>query len=614
MKTLKGKITLIYVFLIFIIGLIGAISSYNIYKLSKSIDGLMTDNYKSIDASNNMSKAIEVQDRSILLYVESQKKEAIDSFFNGNNEFYNWFEIGKNNITEPGEKDAINKINNDYNKFIKLFSELQDKQNSYNSDIGIQFYNQTVTPAVAELKKDLSELTLLNEKAMFNGRNNVKSSAEKSLYIVLLFSAITAFIGLIVSIFYTNKFLKPIYLLTETIKTVKEGEIYKQAPIIYDDETGVLAREFNSMTSRLYEFEKSTMGNLLTEKNKSVAIVKSISDPLIVLDENYKIVLLNNSFETLFKIDENGVLRKHFLEVIKNIDLYDHILYVINNNVNNNEKVISVDVEGKENYFNTTVTAVRNKEEKIKSVVVLLKNITEFKNLEKIRTDFIATISHEFKTPLTSIMMGVGLMLEKNVGTINDKQNKIMFTIKEEVEKLTELVTNLLRLSRIQSDRAIFDIKPCSITDIADKCFESYYNIAQSKGINLCNNVKGKYPLINVDAEKISWVLNNLLSNALQSTASEGKIIIGAFVEDDILNTYVKDTGKGIPEEYQEKIFERFVKFNNYVSEFESSGLGLSIAREIVEAHGGKISCKSKLGEGSTFTFTLPTVKKSNIS
>lgn len=605
-KTLKGKMAAIYILLILIITMIGSISSYNIYRLEKSIDGLMTDNYKSIDAANNMNHVIETQEKAILQYIQFQKKSAVDLFYNNNDEFYKWFSIEKNNITEAGETEIVNRINNDYINFIKLFSQLQEYQNSHTNEETMEFYNATVTEQVNQIEKDLRTLTALNEKAMFNGKDFVKVNAEKSLYFILAISAIAAAFGLIISMFYTNKSLKPVYLLTETIKTVKEGEIYKQAPVINEDEIGILAHEFNSMTKRLHEFEQSTLGNLLTEKNKSVAIVKSISDPLIVLDENYKIVLLNDSCEDLFDIREEKVLKKHFLETIRIVELYDNIFNIINNKINDNEKIIKLEIKDKTYYFNTVVTAVKDKSDKINSVVVLLKNVTEFKELENIRNDFFATISHEFKTPLTSIMMGVGLMLEKNLGLLNDKQKEILDTIKEEAQKLTELVSNLLKISKIQSDRTIFDIKPCSIIGIIENSIANYNDQAHNNDVKLYNNTEEELPRVIADGEKITWVINNLVSNALKYTDAGDEIIVGAYIDGKEMKVYVKDTGRGIPKEYQEKVFDRFVKSNKYSSEFISAGLGLSIAKEIVEAHGGTISCTSKIDEGSVFAFTLP--------
>jgi len=605
-KTLKGKMIAINVFLILVIILVGLVASFNVYKLSGKIDGLITNNYKSIDAVNNMNNSIDAQDKAILQYIEFQKKSSIDNIYNGNKEFYKWLNIQQNNITEVGEKGISENIDAEYLMFVKSFSKLQDYEKDHTNNETLQFYDSNVSPRVDKVKKALASLSSINQEAMFSKRNDTKLNAQRVLYLILSLSAIATVLGLIISMFYTNKSLKPIYLLTETIKSVKEGEINKQAPVINEDEIGMLAKEFNNMTSRLYEFEQSSTGNLLSERNKSIAIVKSISDPLIVLDASYKIQLLNASSENIFGVLEQNVRSSHFLETIRNMEIYDYIFSVVNNNITDNEKIISLEVNDNTYYFNSIVTVVRDKDDKISDIVVLLKNITEFKQLEKIRTDFIATISHEFKTPLTSIMMGVGLLLDKNIGVINEKQRNLMDTIKEEVEKLTDLVSNLLKLSKIQSDRAVYDIKPFSINEIIDACIKNYSVQAENSEIHLYKSIKKELPKVVVDEEKVTWVLNNLVSNALKYTSAIGKIEIGAFVDGDKMKVYVRDNGKGIPKEYQKKIFEKFVKVSGFDTEFLSSGIGLSIAKGIVEAHGGTIYCESESGKGSIFTFTLP--------
>ena len=608
-KTLKGKIVTINVFLVLVIVMIGCISSFNVYKLGGQIDGLMTNNYKSINVSTKMTEVIDIEDKAILQYISFENKNSLNIIYNSNKQFHKWLNAEKNNITEIGEKNITNKINDDYFLFYKSFTSLQDYKKTHTNIENIEFYNLRVSTLAGKVKNDLADLTTLNEKAMFKGRDNTKSNALSVLYFILAISSIAAISGLIISLIYTNKFLNPINLLIETIKSVKEGQINKQAPIINSDEIGMLAKEFNNMTSRLYEFEQSTTGKLLLERNKSIAIVKSITDPLIVLDASYKVQLLNNSGENVFGVLEQNIINSNYLETIRNMELYDYIFCVVDNKVTDTEKIISFHLNDRTYFFNVLVTVVNDKDDKINAIVVLLKNITEYKELEKVRTDFIATISHEFKTPLTSIMMGVGLLFEKNIGVINEKQEELLDAIKEETEKLADLVSNLLKLSKIQSNQAVYDIRPYSITKIVLDCVENYSMQAKNKKIILDNSIRKELPNVVVDKEKIIWVLNNLVSNALKYTDAGGKIVIGARINGDKMKVFVKDNGKGIPREYHEKIFEKFVKINAYDTEFLSSGIGLSIAKGIVEAHGGTIYCESEVSKGSTFTFTLPLEK-----
>jgi PAS domain S-box-containing protein len=607
LNTLKFKIAVVYIFLVFTIAVVGITSVLNVYALSRAIDGLMVNNYKSINAVTYMLEAIEAQNNAVSTYVNADRTKGIAEFHKETDIFYNWYNIEFNNLTEAGEKEHVTRININYSKFLKLFSDIQEINNTQGTTAAMKYYDDSIFPVFTAIKEDLKKLSELNEKAMFRSKGNVTAAANKSMYVIISLSTVAVLGGFLISRYSTNKTLKPIYSLSETIKAVKEGNLDLQAPIISQDEIGELTKEFNDMTDRLHQLDKSNLGKLLAEKNKSMAIVKSISDPLILLDNNYKIVLLNKACEKLFSIKEEEAINKYFLEVIRNGDLYDFI-YNSSKTMDNNvdEKIVYIDFENKDYYFNVVVTIIKDTEANMNGVIVLLQNVTNLKQLEKIKSDFISTISHEFKTPLTSIMIGTSLVLDENVGALNKNQQEIIEAMKEDGEKLNALVNNLLQLSKLESNQSIFKLEPCSISEIIHNSVTCFLEQANSKNVNLHYEIVENMPLINADSEKIVWVLNNLISNALKYTIEHDQIVVNSFINDNKVCIAVSDTGSGIPQEYTEKIFHRFVQVKGENSDVKGTGLGLAIAREIVEAHGGEIWCESKLGFGSTFTFTLP--------
>lgn len=605
-KTLKGKFTLVYLFLVVMIAVLGTISVFSLYILSKSIDGLMVDNYKSISSAGNLLNALEGQNIAVLNNIHNDPS-SIEDFYKNSNQFYKWYSISSSNITEPGETEYINQIESSYLSYMEGFSNLQKIRASGNEKNVSEYYNTKLLPLYNQLKKDIKSISALNEKAMFNSKDRVTGNSLVLMYIILALSSLLVVAAFCVSRFYINKFLKPIYLLTETVKSVKEGDLKQVAPIIYDDEVGHLAMEFNNMTRRLDEFEHSRKGVLLAEKNKSLAIVKSISDPLIVLDNNYRIVLLNNACEEIFNINESNVINKHFLEAIRDGEIYDYIFTACNScEAEHQEKVIHILKNEQDYYFNIIVKVMQDPNETINGVIVLFQNVTQLKQLEKVKTDFMATISHELKTPLTSIMMGVSLLEDTNIGELNSRQKRVIENIKDGGENLSMLINNLLQLSKIQSDRAVFKFESCPINNIIENCIKGFYNQAADKKVNLTFNRGENLPSINLDPEKISWVVNNLISNALKHTDSGDDISISTYLKNNNMYISVEDTGYGIPPEYLDKIFERFTQVKEYNSESDGIGLGLSIAKDIVEAHGGKIWCESSPGSGSKFIFTLP--------
>ncbi|MBL4935970.1 MCP four helix bundle domain-containing protein [Clostridium sp. YIM B02515] len=609
LKTLKGKFLIVYLLLVFILAVVGATSIANIYSLGKSIQGLMTDNYKSINAAGYMLDALEGQNSAALTYINTNKNKGISDFNKNSGYFYQWYNVEASNITEKNEKQFVEDINNSYTAYLTLFSRLQETAiNSDNSKV-INFYNDEMYPEYSNLKKLLRDLSILNEKAMFSGKERVINASEKSMNIVIILSVLSIIGGLTAAWLSLIKFLSPLYALRDNMKALKEGELNKQTKIVSQDEIGELSKEFNDMTKRLMQFEQSTLGKVLAEKNKSLAIVKSISDPIIVMDTNYKIVLINEAFEQLFNLEEKIVLNKYFLEVVRNGELYDYIKNIYNSEEDKIEqKIFYFNYNSKDYYYNVLVTRLRETDNKRYGLVVLFQNVTGLKEIEKLKSDFIATVSHEFKTPLTSIMMGASLIGDEAAGGLSKKQQEIVETINEESEKLLNLVNNLLHLSKLESSKSIFNIEDCTIEAIVENSIKSFVSEAKERNISLQYNPIGSSIKVKVDFDKTLWVLNNLISNALKFTEAGDKILIRSFVKQNRMCVSVKDTGKGIPEDYVEKIFEKFVQVKG--TEDRGTGLGLSIAKEIVEAQGGEIWCESELHEGSIFTFTLPLEEK----
>ncbi|MFL0246347.1 HAMP domain-containing sensor histidine kinase [Candidatus Clostridium stratigraminis] len=605
LKTLKGKFLTVYSFLVFITAVLGIVSAINVYSLSRSIQNLMTDNYKSISAVSFMLEALDGQNAATLSYINMDKNQAISSFNNYSNDFYKWYYLEGGNITENGEKELVNEVQTSYVKYLTLFSKLQELSLQPNTDKTTAFYNNEIYPQYNTLKKLLRDISSLNEKAMFNGRERVTEASENSMYFILILSALSVLGGFAVAWLSLRKFLSPLYALRDNMKALKEGELNKHTEIVSEDEIGELSKEFNDMTQRLLEFEQSTLGKILAEKNKSLAIVKSISDPILVMDTDYKIALVNDAFEELFDLKEEAVINRYFLEVIRNGELYDYIKNIYDLRDGEAQKnIFYFNYNNKDYYYNVLVTKLNEFNNKKYGLVVLFQNVTGLKQVEKLKSDFIATVSHEFKTPFTSIMMGSSLIFEEAAGSINEKQKEIMSTINEESEKLLNLVNNLLQISKLESSKSIFKIEPHSVEAIITNSIKGFIEKAKEKNISLQYNIMDNGLKVNVDFDKTTWVLNNLISNALKYTHSGDNILITAFVKQNKMCISVKDMGDGIPEGYTEKIFEKFVQVEG--TEDKGTGLGLAIAKEIVEAQSGEIWCESKLGEGSTFTFTLP--------
>lgn len=603
-RTLRGKFTLLVVGLAMLALLVGLAGIWNLFRLEQSVDNLMTENYKSIDAVYRMMESLERQDSGMLICMSVDRGTGLEIFTQNGNEFVKWFGIEQGNVTETGEFEVINQIKQNYAGYQKMIFDIQGKLDSGGADIK-SYYSETVLPVVNDIKSECKQLVAINERAMFASKQNAAESGRRSMLYLVLISMAAATFGYLIARYFILRFLSPIRKLSDSIVRVREGDLFQHVDVKSNDEAGKLASEFNSMTRRLQDYEQSNIGTLLAEKGKSLAIIRSISDPLLVLDANWRILQINDACARFFGLDIDHVAGRHLLEAIPNGELFSDIEKLSSSAEETKGKIIRIRKDG-DYYFNLAVTRVNDRGIRNIGVIAALQNVTGLKELDRVKTDFLAAISHEFKTPLTSIMMAASMLREGSMGELTADQAETMETIRMDGDRLLGLVNELLELMKIESGKEIYRIEPSDVNAIALDTAGDHMDGARRKGVRLVTELCPDLPHAAADPGKIRWVLNNLIGNALSHTGSGGEVTVSTDLEGRFVAVSVRDTGTGIPAEYQQKIFDRFVQVKGEAGESGGTGLGLSVAREIVQSHGGDIRVESRLGEGSTFTFTLP--------
>ncbi len=600
-RTLRAKFTLVYLGLTLLAALAGVAGAWNLSRLERSVDALMTENYKSIDAIYRMMEAIERQDSAVLLYIGVDRQQGIQQFAQNQNDFERWLNIETDNVTEDGEREVLDGLRADYNVYSRTLYDLQAR--GLQDPAARDFYLNTTQPIFERIKERCRQLVQINERAMFAARDRTTGEARRSMQALLGVALLVLAAGLIVSQFFIRRFLRPIQTLTGHIRQVREGNLGQSMDVGARDEAGQLAMEFNDMTRRLQDYERSNLGTLLSERNRSVAIVQSISDPLMVLDAHWRIQLINEACAGYFHIDARDAAGRHFLEVIHDGALFRCVeALVAGADAGGRQMTLYQDGQ---RYFNLAATRLHSPEHAGSGVILALHDITDIKELEKVRTDFLASISHEFKTPLTSILMASSMLGEGGLGALSADQVQAVQTIAEDGERLLALVNELLELMRIESGRQVYHMEPCRMADIAAACVEGFRDAAQRRGITLRCAMGEDLPPVTADFEKIRWVLNNLISNAINYSDAGDAIDVTARAEGGFIEVSVRDTGIGIAPQYLDRIFDKFVSVEGDDIEVRGTGLGLSVAKEIVRGHGGDIQVRSEAGEGSTFTFTL---------
>ena len=362
------------------------------------------------------------------------------------------------------------------------------------------------------------------------------------------------------------------------------------------------------MAERLTEYRASTLADILAAKRFLEAIVNSINEPIIGLNTEREILFINNEALNVLNLKRENVIRKSAEELSLKNDLLRRLIRELVT-PGNKEEPLKIYADNKESYFKASYIPINNTgvgqgEPHRLGDVILLKNITEFKELDSAKTTFISTISHELKTPISAIMMSLQLLEDKRVGALNEEQGQLSKSIKENSQRLLEITGELLNMTQVEAGKLQMIpkiTKPIELIEYAIKA-----NQVQADKFNI--QIEVEYPeekisKLFVDSEKIAWVLTNLLSNAIRYSKENGRVVIGAQQDGNYVELYVQDFGKGIDPRYHQSIFDRYFRVPG--TKVQGSGLGLSISKDFVEAHGGTLTVQSELGKGSRFVIRL---------
>lgn len=346
------------------------------------------------------------------------------------------------------------------------------------------------------------------------------------------------------------------------------------------------------------------------------AVLDTLPDPLILTDNQGCIVWLNPKAEEVFHVSCAEVQGVRFMDAIKIYKIESLIEEVLRTRApsESSYEAATVRLEDRnlEYFFKISVTPIFQKG-KLSGTLVLLSDVTRFSKLEKIKTNFVSIVSHEFRTPLASIAIGVGMLKEGLLGNLNEKGKQIVRAIEEDCDRLNNLINNLLDLSRMESGYINVETEAVDLKELVEESIRFLSLQAEAKGITITADLPPLLPPVEADFNKIIWLLTNLIGNALRYTPEGGNIRIKVKPSCNRMFISVIDTGCGIPRLYQKKIFKKFVQVKDSEAPAGGSGLGLAICQEVVEAHGGRIWVESVEGQGSTFTFTLPLSTKERL-
>jgi two-component system, NtrC family, sensor histidine kinase KinB len=603
---LKTIFLLGYLLLGFIAVLLGATGIYFIERLSSSPDRILKDNYGSILAAQNMIDELDNMDNSFIIIIAGKKERAYaDSLFTkASGGFFNNLALCENNITEPGETELLAKLRGNASDYIAL----------YNSKIitDISAYDTLVAPVYSRLKLECYNLLNLNHKGMLLRRDEtVKVSESAELYMIVV-AAISLLILVIAVAKMPALVVNPISEFTKKVEAIAERKYSERIENVSTGELGKLAVSFNKMAAKLEEYDKTNLEKIIAEKKRTEAIVKNMIDGIIVLDENNRIILVNNIGVELLGTGESELLGRDIIELSEKNNLINNITrdFVSEEKDRSKLNYLRIVFRDKEEFFLKEIVRVQDdsKQGNMLGSIIILKNVTGFKELDELKSGFVATVSHEIRTPLSAMNMSLRLLQDERIGELNDEQLRITNSMKEEVKRLLKLVSELLDLSKIESGGDILKFQNVRAEELIDAAVTPMLMQFEQKNINLNTSIEPNLPGLMLDANKIAWVLINLLNNAVRYSKEGSNIDIKVKKDPGRVIFSVKDYGTGIEPQYLTRIFDKFVQVSsgNMESRNRGVGLGLAISKEFVNAHGGDIWVKSELGIGSEFFFSIP--------
>ena len=557
---LKTKITLGSIFLFVLLVIVGAVNFYYLNRISAESRQIVKNNYETLSYSREMLDELNTAGDSVVF-----------------ERFEKTLQLQEKNITEKGEKELTESLR-------KNFNEL--KRNGKKDSMA------------ALIRKDIAGIMMVNLKAIDFKNQAAQASAEKAKTIITICLTVCLLFGFTFLYNFPSSVAGPVASVTEGIKAIEAKNYKHRINIERNDEFGEVANAFNNMAEKLDEYEHSNLAKILFEKQRAETVINSLKDASIGLDNKGKILFANQQALQLLNLKEADIVGQLKMDVEKRNDLFR---FLVNEQNNIPFKIV---VENKENYFTKELLDIQQKDEKAGTVIVL-RNITPFKELDTAKTNFMSTISHELKTPLASSDFSLKLLEDERVGNLNDEQKQLVQSLKDDNKRLLRILSELLDMSQVESGRLQLNISKVSPYTVVEKAEQFVQNAARDKSISIKKSVADNLLSINADEEKLIWVLNNFLTNAIKHSYENSEVQILVKQEEGRLVFAVKDNGKGIEEKYLPRVFERYFKVPG-TSEKSGTGLGLAISKEFIEAHGGSVAVESLFGSGSTFSFSLP--------
>jgi len=565
---------------------------------------ILADNYRSVLAAQRMKESIERLDSGALFVVIGERERGLALAREHRPMFEHELQVEEQNITEPGEADAAAALRQawtryqaDYESFLASSGDLR------------QPYLNVLQPGFLRVKAVADDILALNQDAMVLKSTRLRQRSEFVETVVVVGVLAALLLGLLASAALTSRALRPIAVLGQSVRRLGQGDYAARVriPEGAGSEIAQLARDFNAMADGLQRYRDSSLGELLEAQLAAQATIDSLPDPVVVFNAEGKLTNANRAAEQILCLRaSDGNLSAAPPAVRERVERIRNEVLGGAPTVQPRgfEDALVVEASDGNRALLPRANPVSSDEGQLLGVTVVLQDITRLRRFDELKDDLVATVAHEFRTPLTSLRMAIHLLAEQTVGPLNEKQLDLVGAARDECERLQGIVDDLLDLARIRSGRLELHPREISTELMLEQARQATREGSEQLHVPVDIEVQPGAEVVMADPDRIDLALNNLLTNAVRHGPPGRPVRVRARHVDGGIRIEVQDDGLGIAPEYQPRLFEKFYRVPG--SAPGGAGLGLSIVRDVVEAHGGRVGVQSTPGAGATFWIELP--------
>ncbi len=604
--TLRAKLLLAQVPLWGTLVLVGLLALFTTAALGRQAQDILSDNYRSVQEVRVMAESLERLNDVAQTAMLTGEAWPVSQVAQLEERFEESLKSQKGAVAERGEHEATEELHQAWQVYRHEFKLLME---TGQPRLARQALDVSLMPAFHRVKKAQDQIVDINQVAMERKSAQAQRRAGEFQTTMALTSLAALAAGLAITLWLTAHLLRPLAVLGQALQRIGGGDFENRVRLAGRDEITQLAERVNEMASHLLQYRQHSLSALLLAQQSSQAAMNSLPDPVLVLDREGHLMSLNQAGEELLTrlpapeepawgVLDPGLAAKAqelFAQVVEGKGLVAPQGF---------QDALRLATPQGDRYLLPRAAPVRDPGGGLAGVALLWQDVTRLRRFDQMKTDLVATVAHEFRTPLTSLGMAIYLCLEGAAGPLSPKQADLLGAARQDCERVKAMVEDLLDMSRLGHDGVKLKRTPLAAARLLADALLAHGPAAQRQGVELTLGPESGTALVLADPERVALIFSNLIGNALRHTPPGGRVTLEARPQDEVVLFGVSDTGEGMDPQHITRIFERFQGAGPEPA--GAAGLGLYIAREAVLAHGGEIGLESEPGQGSRFWFTLP--------